>query len=196
MKLDAPNLCNSVVRLSLLSEADRAPLADAGGIEAMWNWMPVIPTGTNYDSYFDFMLEMARRGEIFPFTIRQVSDDAFAGVIGFLNISRTHRRLRIGYVWHPEEFRGTAIAPATQMAMLERAKASRMRRVEYLLASDNERAIQAVLKLGATKEGVLRQYLRLADGGWADMTVLSLVDGEINAAISLLQDRVAELQLA
>lgn len=196
MKLDAPNLGNDVVRLSLLCEADRKPLADAGGVEAMWKWMPVIPTGTNYDSYFDFMLEMARRGEIYPFTIWRLSDDAFAGVIGFLNISRTHRRLRIGYVWHPEEFRGTAIAPASQLAMLERARGSRMRRIEYLLASDNERAIQAVLKMGATKEGMLRKYLRLADGGWADMVMLSLVDNEIDGAIAALKDRVAEIQLA
>lgn len=196
MKLDAPDIGNGVVRLSLLCEADRMPIADAGGVDAMWNWMPVIPTGTNYDSYFDFMMEMCRRGEVFPFTIRRVSDDAFVGVAGFMHISRTHRRLRIGYVWHPEEFRGTIIAPATQLAMLERAKASRIRRIEYHLASDNERAIQSVLKLGASKEGILRQYLRLADGGWADMAVLSLVDGEITAAISVLQDRVAALQLA
>lgn len=196
MKLDAPDLRNEVVSLSLLAESDKTELAESGGIDAMWKWMPVIPTGTNYDSYFKYMLEAQESGSILPFTVRLTETNEFAGVIGFMDISRTHRRLRIAYSWFPEHFRGTAVPPASVMAMLERARGSRIRRVEFLYSATNERAIQSARKIGAKPEGVLRQYLRLADGGWADMQVLSLIDQEIDAAITLLSDRVKQIQLA
>lgn len=196
MRLDEHGLHNDVVRLDLLEESDRERLGVSGAIEAMWNWMPVLPSGTSYNSYFDYVLKMKERGDIVPFTVTRQSDGAFAGVVGYININRTHRRVSIGYVWHPEDMRGTAVPKATQMAMIGRAFAARMRRIEFLVADENERAIRSVERLGAKKEGVLRHYLRLADGSWADIVMLSLVDSEIRAAIDLLKDRVAAMQMA
>ena len=131
-----------------------------------------------------------------PFKIYRKSDNAFAGTVGFVDVSRTHRRLRIGYLWHPEEMRGTIVGPATQLAMLERALASCILRVEYANAEGNERAIRFAEKLGARREGVLRNYARVATGTWADVVLLSLVDAEIEGAIAMLKDRVRTLQKA
>tara|TARA_R110000787_G_scaffold75803_4_gene167718 strand:- start:1098 stop:1688 length:591 start_codon:yes stop_codon:yes gene_type:complete len=196
MRLDQPGLHNDVVRLDLLEESDRPRLGGSGAISSMWDWLPVIPSGTNYNAYFDLMLAMKQKGKIIPFSITRQADDAFAGVIAYLDVSRTHRRVGIGYVWHPPEMRGTVVSVATQMAMIGRAFGSGMRRIEYPIAAGNQRAISSLERLGARKEGVLRRYMRLADGSWADLAILSLVDSEIRAAIDLLKDRVAEMQLA
>ena len=56
MKLNAPALENEVVRLVPLAEEHREPLRKAGGREAMWQNMPVMPTGTNFNAYFDMIL--------------------------------------------------------------------------------------------------------------------------------------------
>jgi hypothetical protein len=53
-----------------------------------------------------------------------------------------------------------------------------------------------VEKLGARREGVLRNYYRLAGGGWANVVSLSLVEGEIKAAILALRDKVKEREAA
>ena len=196
MRLDEPGLHNDVVRLDLLEESDRARLGGSGAVSSMWDWLPVIPSGTNFNAYFDLMLAMKEKGNIIPFSITRQSDGAFAGVIAYLDVSRTHRRVGIGYVWHPPEMRGTVVPVATQMAMIGRAFGARMRRIEFPIAATNERAISSLVRLGAQKEGVLRRYMRLADGSWADLAILSLVDSEIRAAIDLLKDRVAEMQLA
>tara|TARA_R110000803_G_scaffold36222_1_gene77862 strand:- start:121 stop:711 length:591 start_codon:yes stop_codon:yes gene_type:complete len=196
MRLVEPGLHNDVVRLDPLEESDRARLGGSGAISAMWQWLPVIPSGTNFNAYFDLMLAMKEKGNIIPFSITRQSDGAFAGVIAYLDVSRTHRRVGIGYVWHPPEMRGTVVPVATQMAMIGRAFGARMRRIEFPIAATNERAISSLVRLGAQKEGVLRRYMRLADGSWADLAILSLVDSEIRAAIDLLKDRVAEMQLA
>ena len=142
------------------------------------------------------MMALKKKGSVIPFSVTRRSDGAFAGVIAYLDVSRTHRRVGIGYVWHPPEMRGTIVPVATQMAMIGRAFGARMRRIEFPIAAANERAIRSLERLGARKEGVLRRYVRLADGSWGDLAILSLVDAEIRGAIDLLKDRVAEMQLA
>ena len=196
MRLDEKDFHNDVVRLDLLEESDRARLEASGAVKSMWDWMPVIPTGTSFHAYFDFMLALKQQGTIIPFSVTRQSDGAFAGVIAYLDVSRTHRRVGVGYIWHPPDMRGTVVPVATQMAMIGRAFGARMRRIELPIAAANERAIRALERLGARKEGVLRRYVRLADGSWGDLAVLSLVDAEIRGAIDLLKDRVTEMQLA
>jgi N-acetyltransferase len=196
MKLDAPGLMVADVRLDLLTEVHRTPLANSGAVEAMWQWMPVIPTGTNFKAYFDHTLADARDGLSVPFAITRISDGAFAGVAAYLNISRTHRRLRIGYQWHPEEMRSGVVPAATALALISRARACRIRRIEYLVDVENVAATKSIERLGATREGVLRSHMRAAKGTWSDLALYSLVDSEIRGAITLLQDRVRALQIA
>ena len=196
MKLEDPGLENELVSLKMLTEADRDVLAETSAVEAMWQWMPVIATGTNFHSYFDHTLELKKSGDYIPFTVWRKSDGAFAGVVAYADISRTHRRLRIASLWIVEEMRGTAIVPAVQLATIERAVASRMRRIEILTPESNERSIRSIERFGAKREGTLRSYFRMANGTWADMAVLSLVGDEALASIALLKDRVRHLQQA
>ena len=196
MKLDDPGLENELVSLKVLTEDDRDVLASTNAVEAMWQWMPVIATGTNFHSYFDDTLEMKKSGNYIPFTIWRKSDGAFAGVVAYADISRTHRRLRMASLWIVEEMRGTAIVPAVQLATIERAVASRIRRIEILTPVANERSVRSIERFGARWEGTLRSYYRMSNGTWADMAVLSLVGDEALASMALLRDRVQVLQQA
>jgi RimJ/RimL family protein N-acetyltransferase len=144
----------------------------------MWDWMPVLSAGTSFEAYFDNAVAEAKTRQLFPFIITRVSDGAFAGLTAFLDANRTHRRVRIGYNWHPEKMRGTNIFLATQLAMIKRALECRVRRIEWKIDQRNERAIAAFEKLGVMREGTLRHYLRLADGSWADQVIFSLLSEE------------------
>jgi N-acetyltransferase len=196
MKLDAPGLVVGDVRLDLLTGDHRQALHDSGAVEAMWNWMPVIATGTNFSTYFNHTLAQAREGRTVPFAVIRISDGAFVGVAAYLDISRTHRRLRIGYQWHPEDLRSGVVPAATALALISRAKACRIRRIEFLIDEENIPASKAVERLGATQEGLLRGYMRAAKGTWANMAVYALVGREITTAIFRLQDRIRALQIA
>ena len=196
MKLDDPGLENEFVRLEVLDERHRTLLEQTNAVESMWQWMPVIASGTNFHAYFDHTLELKMTGYYIPFAIWRKADEAFAGVVAFADISRTHRRLRLSAFWLREDMRGTIIGPATELALIERAQQSRIRRIEILIPASNERGIRAYERFGAQREGVVRSYIRVANGSWADIAVLSLVDEEIPAAQALLRDRIRELQLA
>jgi N-acetyltransferase len=194
--LDTPNLENEHVRLDVVTAADREGIALESVIQSMWKWLPVIGTGTNFDVYFDRVLASARSGELVPFKVTRQCDQAFAGLVAFEAISRTHRRLRIGFAWHPEDMRGTYIGPATQLALLERAYDARFRRIEFEIPEENKRAVAAAERLGCTCEGVLRNYYRLAGGGWANIVNLSLVENEIPLAARRLRERIQQMQAA
>lgn len=196
MKLDAPGLENEFVRLEVLEEHHRDLVVESTAVDSMWQWMPVIATGTNIHAYFDNALELKQAGQSVPFIVWRKSDNAFAGVVSFADISRTHRRLRLSAFWLKEDMRGTVIGPATQLALIQRAAECRIRRIEILTPASNDRAIRSIERFGAKREGTVRSYIRVANGSWADIAVLSLVDEEITAAMALLRDRIRELQLA
>ena len=196
MNLADPAPENDVVRLDTLTAAHKPIVLADSLAESMWKWMPVMPTGTSLEAYMDYSLEMQETGTFYPFFVIDKATGEFAGLAAFERVSRTHRRLEIGFVWHPEKYRGTAIVPATQLALLTRAQEARFRRISYFVPEQNERAVRAFTRMGAQREGLIRNYMRTAGGSWANMVVLSLVGDEIKAAIALLRDRVRALQHA
>lgn len=193
MKLDAPGLEVASVRLDRVNEAHREILAKSGAIEAMWSWMPLMDTGTSFNAYFDQTLQEAREGRMVPFAITRLSDGAFAGVVAYMNIVRLHRRLRIGYRWHPESMRGGLVSAAASLALMQRAKDCRFQRIEFLVNVANKEAIAAVERFGAAREGVLRHYMRTANGLWADVAAFSLIGPEIDRTIDSLRQHVDAL---
>jgi RimJ/RimL family protein N-acetyltransferase len=196
MKLDAPGLEVANVRLDRVNEAHREILATSGAIEAMWNWMPLMDTGTSFNAYFDQTLQDAREGRMVPFAITRLSDGAFCGVVTYMNIVRLHRRLRIGYRWHPENLRGGLEFAATSLALMQRARECRFQRIEFLVNVANKEAIAAVERFGAAREGVLRHYMRTANGLWADVAAFSLIGPEIDRTIDSLHQHVDALAAA
>lgn len=197
MKLNAPDFANAAVRLEPFELSHIEHLKAAGAVEAMWNWMPDIPKGKSADAYAQFVLDQQKRGELLAFTMFRQSDDAFAGVAAYEMINRTHRRLRIANFWHPEEMRGAGIFQASQALLIERALDWGARRIGWTVPAEATSAIRALKRLGAVEEGVLRNYVRLAGGGWADIAILSVLRDEAEMALQRLQiaaDLAAESQ--
>ncbi|RIJ24437.1 N-acetyltransferase [Henriciella barbarensis] len=190
MELGAPGLHTATLRLEPLNESHRAALSRSNAVEHMWSSMPVISTGTNIDAYFDHSLKMATLGTGQVMAAIRQEDDRLIGLSAFLNPNRMNRRTRIGYNWVEPALRGSAVVEHIHYLMLKRAYQWRARRVAWWLSLKNERAIAAVEKIGAKREGVLRQHTRFADGSWADLVVLSLVSDEIRDSMAMLGEQI------
>lgn len=187
MKLNAAGLENEQLRLEPFSEAHVAPLEASGAIDAMWAWMPAIPGISSVEGYSNYVLQLQERGELYGFALFRQCDDAFAGVACYDAISRLHRRLRITTFWHPQEMRGTGVFPASQALLIRRALDWGARRIGWAVPTDAHSAIEAVKRLGAREEGVLRKYSRLAGGGWGDVTILSMLYDEAEMALQRIE---------
>ncbi|WP_084397200.1 GNAT family N-acetyltransferase [Henriciella aquimarina] len=191
MELAAPGLDTRLIRLEPLGEHHRDAVHESGAVEHMWSSMPLIPAGTSIDAYFDHTLRMAELGNGLGLAVMLKRENRLVGLSAFLQPNRLHRRVQIGYIWLEQAQRGTGLVNHIQYLMLKRALEWRARRVEWWFASDNERAIGNVERLGALREGVLRQHSRFADGRWVDLVILSLVGEEIRTAMHHLGASVA-----
>ncbi len=196
MELGAPGLETSLIRLEPLAEAHRDRLRKSRAVEYMWSSMPVIATGKSFDAYFDHTLKMGELAAGQGMAALRKSDDRLVGLSAFLSPNRLNRRTRIGYTWIEEDLRGSPLNDHIQYLMLKRSVQWRARRVEWWIATRNERAVGAVEKLGALHEGTLRDHTRFADGTWADIAVFSLIGEEIRAAMKTVGDRLGETRTA
>lgn len=187
MNLHAPGLEDDLVRLEPFEQSHVDYLKESGAVEAMWSWMPDIPTGKSADAYAAHVCSLQRRGELVGFTMFQQSDNAFAGVVDFDYINRTHRRVRITNFWYTEEARGKGYFQASQALLIRRALDWGAKRVGWVIPADARSAIRAIERLGAKQEGLLRSYFRLAGGGWADVALHAMLRNEAEIALQRIE---------
>ena len=89
------------------------------------------------------------------------------------------KRVHLGWTAYGPRWWGTAVNPATKLAMLGHAfDDCGFERVKIQTDLVNERSQAAIARLGATREGVLRHHLRRPDGTWRDTVVFSVIRDE------------------
>ncbi len=192
MELEDPGLENRLVRLEPVGDEERHVIAQSGAIKAMWDWLPALPgRGTTFEAYFEHVMARAKLGEYVPLIAYRKSDNAFVGGACYVHPNRTHRSVRIGYLWIRPEHRGSRMFAAIQAALVCRAHAWRARRIVWTVDSQNLPLSSAIGRLGITCEGVLRSCERLNAGRWSDAIVYAAVRDEIPALKSRLNAMLA-----
>jgi RimJ/RimL family protein N-acetyltransferase len=83
--------------------------------------------------------------------------DDVAGITSYLRPDPLNGVVEIGGTYIAPRLRGTGFNRAMKQLMIEHAFAMGYRRIVFLVDERNERSQSAVLKLGATREGLLRR---------------------------------------
>lgn len=142
-------------------------------------------------------LDEARRAqaagtEVAYATVRR-GDGRVVGSTRFIDIRRPHRGLEIGWTWLAPEAQRTAINTEAKYLMLCQAFDQwGALRVQLKTDVRNARSRAAILRLGATFEGVLRkQMLRAHDGHERDSAMFSIIAPEWPAVKAGLAARLA-----
>lgn len=187
MELNAPGLANDLIRLEPLDERFREDLRASDAVDSIWMSLPAIQRGAGFDSYYDHVLKNGRQNDLYGFALLDPNDgDRFVGVTAFIEPNKMHRRIRLGYTWLEPHLRGHGIYAATQKLLIQRALDWGAKRIEWYVEDRNTRAIRAIESIGATKEGVLREYEKFADGEWVDVAVLSMLRDDAKEALTRL----------
>ncbi len=192
MKLDAPGLETGLVRLEPFEARHRAGLLASGAQEDLWHLMPTIPAGNTLPAYFDHTTRLASLGAGQGYAVLCQDTGAFIGFAAFVTPNRLHRRIRVGYTWLEKARRGGPSALHVQYLLIRRATEWRARRVEWMMSVRSERGAAMLDRLGIAREGILRQYSRMADGSWEDVIVFSLVGDELRAMLAGLETELGE----
>jgi RimJ/RimL family protein N-acetyltransferase len=108
--------------------------------------------------------------------------DALVGMSSFLGIDEGRQTLEIGCTYYRPAFRGTGFNRRAKDMMLSRAFDCGVRRVEFRVDARNARSQAAMAKLGAVREGVLREDRITWTGHVRDTVLFSILAHEWRGA--------------
>jgi len=110
-----------------------------------------------------------------PFAIVEKAKGRVAGSTRYLNIREEHRSLEIGWTWLGQDFQRSVVNTETKLLLLSHAfERLGCIRAEFKTDSRNLRAQQALERIGAIKEGVLRKHMVVQEGYHRDSVYFSV----------------------
>jgi RimJ/RimL family protein N-acetyltransferase len=116
---------------------------------------------------------------------------AIVGASSLADLDLDLEHAHIGWTgWDPRVWAG-AVNPEAKLLMLGTAFDHGFGRVKLQADARNERSRGAILKLGATFEGIVRRDRRRADGSWRDTAVYSILIDEWPPVRARLEERLA-----
>ena len=176
MALAKPVLDGQFVRLEPLEERHRAfvrPAAQHPEIFAV----TTSALGPLFDPYFDNALRRSDGAHDLAFVVLLKAEGRPVGMTRYLNIEEAHKKLEIGSTWYEPPVWGGPVNPECKLLLMRHAfETLKFNRVEYKTDVRNARSRAAILKLGATQEGIFRKHMIMADGHVRDSVFFSIVD--------------------
>jgi RimJ/RimL family protein N-acetyltransferase len=174
-------LTGRFVRLEPMTEAHIPALAEIGVGQDFWDFMLYGRMDTLEDmrAWVLDILERGRRGTDLPFVVIHLASGRVAGATRYLNISARDRGLEIGGTWYGLEFQRTVVNTESKYLLLRHAfETLGAIRVQFKTDLRNERSQRAIERLGAVKEGILRNHMILPDGRIRHSVFYSILDSE------------------
>ncbi len=118
-------------------------------------------------------------GKRVPFTIIDKKSGLVCGSTSFGNISFYDKRIEIGWSWLGEASLGSGVNRHCKFALLQYAfEVMKFIRVEIKTDNLNERAKQALRRIGASEEGVLRSHMQMPHDRRRDSIYFSILQNE------------------
>ena len=168
------------VRLEPLTPAHAAGLAEVGLDDDLWKWIPTpVRTPKEMSAYVQSALQDQAAGTALPFALIDKSSGRIIGSTRYANIEREHHRLEIGWTWVARPWQRTAINTEAKYLLLRHAfETLKCMRVELKTDSLNARSRAAILRIGASQEGIFRNHMMTATGRIRHTVYFSIVNSE------------------
>jgi RimJ/RimL family protein N-acetyltransferase len=165
------------VRLEPMTEAHIPGLAEIGVGQDFWDFMLYGKIQTEEDMA-NWVRDILSRLDL-PFVVVHLESGRVAGATRYLNMAPEHRGLEIGGTWYGLEFQRTAVNTECKYLLLIYAfETLGCIRVQFKTDLRNERSQRAIERIGAKREGVLRNHMVMPDGKYRDSVFYSILDTE------------------
>lgn len=167
------------VRLEPLAREHVDGLQRAAADGELWNlWYTSVPGPDATASYVDTALALQAQGLALPFVVRDANGE-IVGSTRFGNVDAANVRVEIGWTWHAKRVQRTALNTEAKLLLLRLAfEPMQCAAVEFRTSWFNHASRNAIARLGAKQDGVLRNHMRMADGTYRDTVVFSIIAGE------------------
>src|SRR5690606_4480705 len=147
--------------------------------DGLWEYGRRVKNKKDLEEYIGFCLDARKSKTLYPFAVIDKLDKQIAGITMLGGIDLANKRLEIGWTWLGTAYQGTGLNRACKAILLKYAfEELGMRRVEFKVDNKNIKSQKAVEKLGAFKEGCLRNYAIQSYGNSSGTMVYSIIDDE------------------
>lgn len=159
------------MRLEPLAERHLAALRHGANDPALWEFTFAPNPFATQANARAWLHEAVNASNEWPFAIVDKGSGAVAGSTRYLDITPVHRKLEIGYTFIVRRFWRTHVNTEAKYLMLRYAfEQWNAVRVQLKAEAVNSRSRGAILRLGATHEGTLRNFrIRPTDGSLRDV---------------------------
>ncbi len=180
MKIEEVILRGKFVSLVPLHAEHLDALYKAGSDESLWLWTAnVVKSKDDLRRYVETALEEFERKVSLPFVTIEKSSEKIVGSTRFGNIDTKNKKTEIGWTWINPRWQRSFINTEAKLLMLAHAfETWNCVRVEFKTDALNEKSRNAISRLGAKEEGVLRQHMITDRGRLRDTVYFSIIDSE------------------
>jgi RimJ/RimL family protein N-acetyltransferase len=169
------------VRLEPMTEEHIRGLTEIGVGQPFWDFMVYgdVNSADDMKNWVHEILSRAQKGTDLPFVAIHLASGRVAGATRYLNIMPKDRGLEVGGTWYGLDFQRTAVNTECKYLLLQHAfEALGCIRVQIKTDLRNERSQKAIERIGAVKEGILRNHMILPDGRIRHSVFYSVLDTE------------------
>ncbi|MBB6153670.1 RimJ/RimL family protein N-acetyltransferase [Pseudomonas sp. JAI115] len=174
------------------SDADALLRAAADG--ELWNLtVTVVPSASTIDSYLKKALDGRDAGTFMPFVIVLKDSGEVIGSTRFWKIDPLNRKLEIGSSWIAARWQKSFVNTEAKYLMLRHAfEVLDCVRVQFTTDENNQKSRNAILRLGAQQEGIVRHERIMPDGRKRNSVRFSIIDDEWPQVRQVLEQKLAE----
>lgn len=174
MNVQPVTLAGRVVRLEPLRD-EHAPGLLAAADPELFRFTPQGPAEWTVDGFRADIAKVNAIPDTVAFAIIHGPKNTVIGRTTYMEIRPAHRGLEIGRTWLARAHQGTAVNPEMKYLLMRHAfETLGAIRVQYKTGHTNLQSQRAIDKLGAVREGVLRNHMIQPDGSYRDTVVFSI----------------------
>lgn len=194
LRIEPVTLSTDLLTLRPLSLAEVPALAKAAGDGELWEKKTTtVPRPEGFEAYVETALKQQAAGLALPFATVVNEGDRVVGSTRFMNIDAANHRVEIGTTWIAKSWQRTFVNTHAKLLMLRHAfETLGCPAVEFRTHWLNHQSREAIARLGAKQDGVLRNHSRTADGTLRDTVVFSILEHEWPMVRTGLEFRLAK----
>ena len=183
------------IRLEPLSMAHTAGLQAAAADGELWNLhVTWVPEQSETTAYIQKALDMQAQGTRCPFVVRDVATGKVLGTSSYHDIVPGAHRVEIGYTWYAASVQRSHVNTAAKLLLMRHAfETLECAVVGWRTDILNTLSQQAIERLGAHKDGVIRHHTLRWDGTVRDTVMYSMLVVEWPAAKHRLLEKLKQL---
>jgi len=173
-------LIGEKVKLIPLKTSDANDIVKAASDGELWNLLVTsVPSIDTVDNYIQFAISEQNAGNGLPFVVIDKESGTIIGSTRYCNASPDHRRLEIGYTWYSKLYQRTGVNTECKLLLLQHAfEVLNCIAVEFRTNIHNVASKNAIQRLGAKEDGILRNHRINPDGSLRDSVVYSITKEE------------------